>query len=40
MPVPVQGRLEVPIDEREEHGWVRLRGGRVLRERDALSLTA
>ncbi len=39
-PEPVQGRLEVPVDEREEHGWVRMRAGRILRQRDSLSLTA
>lgn len=39
-PQPVQGQLELPLDEREEHGWVRLRAGRELRSRGPLSLTA
>lgn len=39
-PANVQGQLELPLDEREEHGWVRLRAGRELRSRGALALTA
>lgn len=39
-PEPVQGLLELPVDEREEHGWVRFRAGHRLRSRGRLSLTA
>ena len=39
-PESVQGRLELPLDEREEHGWVRLRAGRSLRERGRFGLAA
>lgn len=39
-PEQVQGRLELPLDEREEHGWVRLRGGYGVIEQGPLQVTA
>ena len=39
-PEQVQGRLELPLDKREEHGWVRLRAGKLLLKEDRLAVTA
>lgn len=39
-PDQVQGRLELPLDEREEHGWVRLKTGRRLLQDQRLEATA
>ena len=36
----MQGRLELPLDEREEHGWIRLRAGRLLGRQDRFAVTA
>jgi hypothetical protein len=37
-PEQAQGRLELPLDERDEHGWVRLRTGRLLLQENRLQV--
>ena len=39
-PEQAQGRLELPLDEREEHGWIRWRTGRLLVRQDKFAVTA
>ncbi len=38
-PGPQQGLLEVPEDIREEHGWVRLQLGRLIKKKDQFAVT-
>ena len=39
-PSDLQGRLQVPQDQREEHGWVRVQAGRLVLHRRELSAVA
>ncbi len=39
IPENQQGLLEVPEDTREEHGWVRLQVGRLIKKKDQFAVT-
>ncbi len=39
-PSALQGRLQVPQDQREEHGWVRAQVGRLVLHQDQLSVVS